>query len=366
MTCIRADVAFRIASWSLPGVLADEQQFRRPGSGFRMVTPMCRQGSTLLLMGSAVWLASVAALIGVALGGLVSLAVSRQQIREARAIRADEASQERYRRSVDRRFKAFSEFIIQHRTARGALQFYYSQQDGKPSLSDMNKTLRSARDSAAMVFLVLETERTYKACRGVLRVLGNAQSIVYENAGRPNANRGDEVYIELGRAMREFQNATKAELEVPGPEWPWDEGEPTEPSGGWQRMSEPGAQEVTYGPATMPSVDHIADTKVTTVQGMVTAEIPLGEHKSEDWLKFFHKLASKPWRRFRLLAEAAEREDGIWIIVKLSARKGRHPESRLDAVKALIRKANEMEQELKSAVTQTEDAARVRWPPQRR
>jgi hypothetical protein len=161
----------------------------------------------------------------------VSLAVSRQQIREARALRADEASQERYRRSVDRRFNAFSEFIIQHRAARGALLFYYSELDGKPSLSDINKALRSARDSAAMVFLVLETERTYKACRDVLRALEHAQSVVYENAGRPSASPGDEINIALGRVMREFQNAARAELEVNGPEWPWVEGESTEPSG---------------------------------------------------------------------------------------------------------------------------------------
>jgi hypothetical protein len=100
-------------------------------------------------MGSAIWLASVTGLVGVALGGLVSLAVSRQQIQEARALRADEASQERYRRNADRRFNAFSEFIIQHRAARGALLFYYSQLDGKPSRTEVNKALRFARDSAA-------------------------------------------------------------------------------------------------------------------------------------------------------------------------------------------------------------------------
>jgi hypothetical protein len=47
-------------------------------------------------------------LAGVALGGLLGLAVSRQQIWEARALRADEALRERYRSSVDRRFKVFS------------------------------------------------------------------------------------------------------------------------------------------------------------------------------------------------------------------------------------------------------------------
>lgn len=181
-------------------------------------------------METAVWLASVTGLVGVALGGLVSLAVSRQQIREAHALRADEASQERYRRSVDRRFKAFSEFIIHHRAARGALQFYYSQLEGKPSLSDISKVLRSARDSAAMTFLVLETERTYKACRGVLRALEQAQNAVYETAGDPSTNPGQEINLALGRAMREFQNAARAELEVSGPEWPWVESQSTEPS----------------------------------------------------------------------------------------------------------------------------------------
>jgi hypothetical protein len=181
-------------------------------------------------METAVWLASVTGLVGVALGGLVSLAVSRQQIREARSVRADEASQERHRQSVDRRFRAFSEFITRHRAARGMLQFYYSQLEGKPSLGDISKVLRSARDSAAMTFLVLETERTYEACRGVLRALEQAQNIVYESAGDPRANPGQEINLALGRAMREFQNAARAELEVSGPEWPWVESQSTEPS----------------------------------------------------------------------------------------------------------------------------------------
>ena len=86
-----------------------------------------------------------------------------------------------------RRFKAFSEFIIHHRAARGALQFYYSQPEGRRSLSDISNVLRSARDSEAMTFLVLETERTYKACRGVLRALEQAQNVVYETAGKPRA-----------------------------------------------------------------------------------------------------------------------------------------------------------------------------------
>ena len=172
-------------------------------------------------MGSTVWLASATGLIGVALGGLVSLAVSRQQIREAREQRADEASRERYRRSIDRRFKAFSEFIIHHRSVQNALQFYYSQAGARPGLDDINVLLRSARDSAPMVFLVAETERTYEACRGVLRALEQAHNIVHENTRDPGTDLGRKINIALGKAMREFQNAARAELEVNGPEWQW-------------------------------------------------------------------------------------------------------------------------------------------------
>jgi heme exporter protein D len=185
-----------------------------------------RRGPILLLVGSDVWLASAVGLIGVALGGLVSLAVSRQQIREAREQRADEASRERYRLSVDRRFRAYSEFITNHRSVQNALQFYYSQADDRPALSDINTLLRSARDSAAMVFLVVEKERTYEACRGVLRALGETQSVVTDNNGEPDTDSWRKVNTTLGRAMREFQNASRAELEVNGPEWPWVERQP--------------------------------------------------------------------------------------------------------------------------------------------
>lgn len=41
---------------------------------------------------------------------------------------------------------------------------------------------------------------------------------------------GQEINLALGRAMREFQNAARAELEVSGPEWPWVESQSTEPS----------------------------------------------------------------------------------------------------------------------------------------
>jgi len=75
-----------------------------------------------------------------------------------------------------------------------------------------------------MVFLVAETERTREACVGVLRVLQNAQEIVSDhNANPAKDSLGSELKVTMGRAMREFQNAARAELNVDGPESPWIE-----------------------------------------------------------------------------------------------------------------------------------------------
>ena len=119
----------------------------------------------------------------------------------------------------------------------------------------------------------------------------------------------------------------------------------------------------------MPDIDRTADIKVTTAQGMVTAEIPLAGHASEDWLEFFRELASKRWPAPspRPVAEAAEREDRTWVIVRLPAASPASSRSQmLDAVSALISEANGMEQQSQSGAAQTEAAIRSWWARQQR
>jgi hypothetical protein len=177
--------------------------------------------STLLLVSSGAWLASVTGLIGVALGGLVSLAVSRQQIREARKQRAEEVLQERYQLSIDRRFKAYSEFINLHRSVQYAVRLHYERSHDESSTKDVETHLESAYDSVAMVFLVTEAQRTYDACRGVLSVLRQVEYVVREGQRDSKDDAWPGLNTEMGRAMREFQNAARTELEVNGPEWQW-------------------------------------------------------------------------------------------------------------------------------------------------
>ena len=119
----------------------------------------------------------------------------------------------------------------------------------------------------------------------------------------------------------------------------------------------------------MPDIDRTADIKVATAQGMVTAEIPLAGHASKDWLEFFRELASKRWPAPspRPVAEAAEREDRTWVIVRLpAASTALQPESELDAVSALISEANGMEQHSLSGAAQTEAAIRGWWARRQR
>lgn len=161
--------------------------------------------------------------VGVVLGGLVSLAVSRQQIREAGKQRADEALEERYQRSVERRFEAYSEFINCHRSVQHAVNSYYSQVPGCPSVSDITALLQSANNASAMVSLVAETGRTNEACIGVLRALRETQRIVCDETRSSTDNPQSKLNIQMGRAMREFENAARTELGVGGPEWTWTE-----------------------------------------------------------------------------------------------------------------------------------------------
>jgi hypothetical protein len=175
-------------------------------------------------MGTSAWLTGVIGLAGVLLGGLVSFAVSHQQIKETRRQRVDDARRERSQRSEDRRLRAFADFINGHRAVQNALYFYYSHAPSEFGPGDIAALLQSGYNSSSMVFLVVETERTREACVGVLRVLQLTQEMVFGPAASPAGhNTWRELNVTMGRAMREFQNAARAELDVDGPESPWIE-----------------------------------------------------------------------------------------------------------------------------------------------
>jgi hypothetical protein len=72
-----------------------------------------------------VWVGAIATLVGAALGGAISFALSRQQLNDARLQRREVEVSEQGRRSEDRRFQGYSAFLTQARSYRNAVKAYH-------------------------------------------------------------------------------------------------------------------------------------------------------------------------------------------------------------------------------------------------
>jgi hypothetical protein len=177
----------------------------------------------LATVGTDLWLGAVTTLIGAALGGSISFIVSRQQIKSAWIQREADAAEERSRRSEDRRFTAYSEFITRARSSRNALRAYYQHSGSRPSIKALDAVLQAAQDSSTLVFLLVASEEAHEGCLAVVRSLGVAQDMLH--GARPSGT--DNPWTELnrlfGRSTRNFQNAVRTELGVSGPTKPWDD-----------------------------------------------------------------------------------------------------------------------------------------------
>ena len=173
-------------------------------------------------MSSAVWAGAATTLLGAVLGGAISYVLSRVQSRDARLQRQEEDARDQRRRSADRRFQAYSEFLTRVRSFRNAAEGYYLHPRHKPSLAELDSLLHAATDASALVFLVAESDGTYQGCRAVLRALSRARAIIH--GIEPAASEGPwtELNVLLGNSTRDFQNSARSELGVAGPAEPWD------------------------------------------------------------------------------------------------------------------------------------------------
>ena len=192
-------------------------------------TPMSRTRgttncSTLPSMGSQVWIGAATTLLGVVLGGGASFTLSRQQMKDARAQRAEEAARERDKRSEDRRIEAYSAFLTRARSFRNAVMSYCYRPQGKLTLDVIDDLMRDADDASALVFLVVETDEMYDACRVVLSAIDDALNRVQNIDSGPTEDLWQDLRARLGRALRNFQIAAREELgAVSGVIQPWSE-----------------------------------------------------------------------------------------------------------------------------------------------
>lgn len=170
---------------------------------------------------SDLWLGAATTLIGAALGGSISVIVSRQQIKSTWKQREADAAQERNRRSEDRRFAAYSEFMTRARSFRNALGAHYLHSDNRPTVKELDVLLQGARDSSTLVFLLVESEQAHAGCLAVVRALGVAQAVLHDIKSTSTDDQWNELNALLGSSTRIFQNAVRTELGVTGPAKPW-------------------------------------------------------------------------------------------------------------------------------------------------
>jgi hypothetical protein len=79
---------------------------------------------------ASLWVGALVSLAGVAFGGAISFALSRQQLRDARAQRIEDDLRASRRRNEDRRFAAYSDFLTRARTYRDANAIGSAPYDG--------------------------------------------------------------------------------------------------------------------------------------------------------------------------------------------------------------------------------------------
>ena len=172
-------------------------------------------------MGSDVWVGAITTLTGAVAGGTISYVLSRQQLNDARLQRREEAKRELQRRSEERRFQAYSNYLTSAQSYRASVQAYYLHPDNRPTLTEIDILLRVATDASALVFLVTESEGTYRGSVAILEAVWKAQTTIHHIAPTPVGDPWTGLNNIFGQAIRDFQNAARVELGVKGPAEPW-------------------------------------------------------------------------------------------------------------------------------------------------
>jgi hypothetical protein len=89
-------------------------------------------------MSTGLWVGAATTLAGVGLGGAISLALNRQQMKDARAQRMEDDRRIGQRHSADRRFGAYAAFFTNARFYRDALRPLQARSGSKAQLSELD------------------------------------------------------------------------------------------------------------------------------------------------------------------------------------------------------------------------------------
>ena len=145
-------------------------------------------------MSSDLWIGAITTLSGATLGG----AISRQQLKAAHAQRAEDAEQDKHRRSIERRFSAYADFLDKARSFRNALRPYGYQPVPLLAPKDISALARSAHAASPLAFLVVESRRTRVALGELVRVMSDIQGVLDDERSDP----ADKPWLDLNKRIK--------------------------------------------------------------------------------------------------------------------------------------------------------------------
>jgi hypothetical protein len=125
-------------------------------------------------------------LSGALLGGAISSVLNRQQMKDARQQRAEQARRDQHQCSIDRRFSTYADFYTCVRAFRNALRPGARPAPRLP-MDDISALARPAYSASSLVFLTVEDPRTRTACGDLARTMSEIQGILDDPSTTPAA-----------------------------------------------------------------------------------------------------------------------------------------------------------------------------------
>jgi hypothetical protein len=167
---------------------------------------------------SDLWIGAVTSLAGAVVGGAISYVVSVQQIRDGRLQRREAEHAEEVRRSLDRRFATYADFLTHARRFRNAIRPPHHPGAGlRVPVAEIDTLAGSADGAGSPVFLVAESTVTEAICGETMRTIGQIVGAVHEGEADPDHVPWDELNEQMAPTLGEFQNAARAELQIHSP-----------------------------------------------------------------------------------------------------------------------------------------------------
>lgn len=161
-----------------------------------------------------VWVGAVTTLAGAGLGGAISYLLSHQQIEDARSQRAEATLENKNRRSLERRFSAYADFITHARRYRNSIRPYRTDSGPRLPVQEIDAIAASADAAGSLVLLLAESRATETTCRNVLRTMGNTLGVIHELEPDLDGIPWGELNGDMSRVLRAFQADARAELGV--------------------------------------------------------------------------------------------------------------------------------------------------------